>query len=725
MKRVIQDLRRGATELQTCPAPIPGAGQVLVETRNTLISAGTERMLVEFGRSSLFGKARAQPDKVKQVLQKLQSDGVLPTIEAVTSRLDEPLPLGYCNAGVVVEVGRGVTHFRAGDRVASNGPHAELCAIPLNLCAKIPDAVSFEHAAFTPLAAIAIQAIRLARPELGERVVVYGLGLIGLVAVQLLRAAGCEVLGVDLSERRLELAEKFGADVVHPAADPVRAAATWTDGRGVDAVIIAASASTDEIVHTSAQICRKRGRIVLVGVVGLNLRRADFYDKELSFQVSCSYGPGRYDPVYEEAGVDYPIGFVRFTEQRNFETVLQLAASGKLQLGPLVTHRFALDDVPRAYELVRTSPDALGVVLDYPAPAERARGIEIQLAGSAPLAGPRLAVIGAGNFAKMTLIPALAKAGARVEVVCSRSGGGSAHLAKKFGIRRAVSDFAEVLADANVDAVLIATRHDSHARLACRALEAEKHVFVEKPLALDEEQISQLLRACAAHPSRQLMVGYNRRFSPHVVRMKELLCGKSEPISAVVTVNAGSIPAQHWVHDDQQGGGRIIGEACHFIDLLIHLTDSLVTSVSSVMMGPGPDVQDDKLCTVLEFEDGSIGTIAYLANGPKAYRKEFLEVFSDGRLLSLDNFRRLEVVGFPSRGKRTLGMAKGHPEEVRAFVDRLTTGGPPLIELSALVNGTLASFAAIRSAREKRQIRIADEFPNLWPIRVPSQSEPR
>jgi predicted dehydrogenase len=705
---VQQNLRTGETAVVESPSPSPGPGTVLVQSRASLISAGTERMLIDFGKASFLGKARAQPDKVKQVLDKLRTDGVAPTLEAVFNRLDEPLPLGYCNAGIVREVGPGVKGVRPGDRVASNGSHAELVVVPSRLCARIPDEVTDEQASFTVLSSIGLQGIRLVRPELGERVVVYGLGLIGLVTVQLLRASGCDVLGVDLNPARLALAERLGASTVSAGADPVTAAAAWTEGKGVDAVLITASAKTDDIVHLAAAMCRKRGRIVLVGVVGLNLRRADFYDKELSFQVSCSYGPGRYDDQYELAGHDYPFGFVRWTEQRNFDAVLQMLASKRLVVDELITHRYGLHHAPEAYDAVRRNPDALGVVLQYPkTPSTETRLTFAAQAMRATRTVPSLAVIGAGNFSKMTMMPALAKTSARVKSVCDRNGSAAAHLARKFGAEEALSDHRDVLADPDVDAVLIAVGHAAHASLVREVLEAGKHVFVEKPLVMRETELAGVVDAARSHPDREVMVGFNRRFSPHVVKMKKLLAGRGEPLAMTMTVNAGAIPSSHWVHDPERGGGRIVGEACHFIDVMVHLSGSLVQSVAAFQMGPGPAVQEDKMSIALAFEDGSVGTINYFANGSKAYPKEGLEVFSDGRVLRLENFRRLQGYGFKGfTGSRTMLQDKGHGAELTAYVRHLSEGGPPLIAFDELVNVTAASFAAARAAAERRVVDV-------------------
>jgi predicted dehydrogenase/threonine dehydrogenase-like Zn-dependent dehydrogenase len=714
MRQVLQNLRSGQTQVVEVPSPQATGGQVLIQTRASLISAGTEKMLVEFGKASLLAKARSQPDKVKQVLDKIRTDGLLPTLEAVFNRLDEPLPLGYCNAGVVLEAGPGVAGFKPGDRVASNGPHAEIVAVPANLCARIPDGVSDERAAFTVLASIGLQGVRLAEPTLGERFVVYGLGLIGLVTVQLLQASGCQVLGVDINPARLKMAETWGAATVNVAAggDAVAAASGWTEGRGVDGVIVTASAKTDQIMHEAAQMCRKRGRVVLVGVVGLNLRRSDFYEKEIRFQVSCSYGPGRYDEKYEQAGHDYPPGFVRWTEQRNFEAVLGALAGGRLCVDELISHRFPLDQAPAAYERISSDPSALGVILQYPAQASRAATIQVASSGVAAAAGQAVVgVIGAGNYSRMTLMPILAKTSVKIAYVADLNGAAAQHLAGKFGAGAATTDYRQILADPAVNAVAIAVGHNLHARFVCEALAAGKHAFVEKPLAMKVEEVKEVLAAAAAHPDRQIMVGFNRRFSPHAVRMKQLLAGRGEPLAMTFTANAGAIPPEHWVHDPVRGGGRIIGEACHYIDLMVFLAGSRVRSVSAAMMGAGVAVKEDKMSITLSFEDGSIGTVNYFANGAKSYPKERMEVFSDGRVLYLDNFRRLEGHGFKGFKKlKTFRQDKGHAAEFAAFVERVAGGGPPLIPLDHLVNVTLASFAAMKAARGSRTVILGEEF---------------
>ena len=715
MRQILQDLRSGETRVADVPAPIVQPGSLLIRTTRTLISAGTERMLVEFGKASLLAKARSQPDKVKQVLDKIKTDGLGATLEAVFSRLDEPMPLGYCNAGVVMEVGAGVDGFAPGDRVVSNGSHAEIVCAGKNLCAKVPDGVSDEQAAFTVLGSIALQGIRLADPTFGEKVAVFGLGSIGLIAVQLLRANGCQVLAVDVNAERLALAERFGALIVNAAAggDPIVAARAWSEGKGVDAVLIAAAAKTDLLVHQAAQMSRKRGRIVLVGVVGLNLRRGDFYEKELTFQVSCSYGPGRYDDAYEKAGHDYPYGLVRWTEQRNFEAVLDAMRGEQLDVGPLISHRFDLAEAGEAYELT-TGRSGLGIILRYPDAPDTSVSLTMAEAKPAQPGAAVVGVIGAGNFAKMTLAPALSKTPARLAYVADINPAAAAHLAGKFSAGKAITDYREILQDDDVQAVFIAVNHNLHARLVVELLAAGKHAFVEKPLAMNTDEVRQVIRAAQECPGRMVMTGFNRRFSPHTVKMRALLAGRSEPLAMNMTVNAGYIPPEHWVHHPILGGGRIIGEACHFIDLLAFLAGAPVTTVSACMPSKGFATREDKMSITLGFEDGSIGSVCYFANGSKRYPKEALRIFSEGRVLEMDNFRVTRGYGFSGfRRFRTRRQDKGHAEEFATFVERLAVGGVSPISLDEQVNATLASFAAVTAAAENRTIVLDSEYADI------------
>lgn len=678
MKQILQNLKTGATEVAELPAPRAGTGQLLIRTTRTLISAGTERSLVEFGKANLIDKAWQQPEKVRQVLDKVRTDGFLTTFDAVQSKLDQPLGLGYCNVGVVEEVGPGVEGFSVGDRVVSNGKHAEVVCVAKNLCALIPEPVLDDHATFTVLAAIGLQGVRLANPTLGECVVVTGLGLIGLLTVQLLRAQGCRVLGIDFDSDRLAMARQFGAETVDLAQneDPLAIAAAFSRGRGVDAVIITATTKSKEPLSQAAHMSRKRGRIVLVGVTGMELSRADFYEKELSFQVSCSYGPGRYDPAYEEGGQDYPVGFVRWTEQRNFEAVLDLMAAPVLDVAPLITHRFAFEESEAAYTLLSSGAPSLGILLTYSGrqqPAEALMRRTVSL-GALPAAPGRACVgfVGAGNYAGRILMPAFKAAGATLHTVVTTGGVNGLHYGRKFGFAQVSTDLDAMLADDAVDTVVVATRHDSHACLVSQGLLAGKHVFVEKPLCLTLHDLAEIEALVAARPTQQLMIGFNRRFAPQVQRIKTLLAGVKGPKSFVITVNAGAIPSDHWTQNPEVGGGRVIGEACHFIDLLRFLVGCPIVLHSRSMMD---SATDDTVNLHLGFADGSIGTVHYFANGSKAFPKERLEVFAAGRVLQLDNFRKLRGFGWPGfSGMNSWRQDKGQEACAASFVQAVKTG---------------------------------------------------
>lgn len=696
MKQILQSLKTGATEVANVPCPAVKRGQILIRTSRTLVSAGTERMLVEFGKAGWIEKARQQPDKVRMVLDKIKTDGLMPTLESVFNKLDQPLPLGYCNVGVAIEIGAAVTGFAVGDRVVSNGKHAEVVGVPMNLCAKIPDDVADEAAAFAVLGAIALQGIRLARPTLGECVGVTGCGLIGLMTVQLLRAQGCRVLALDFDAEKLALARRFGAEVVDLSRgeDPLAAAQRFSRERGIDAAIITASTKSNEPVHQAAVMCRKRGRIVLVGVTGLELSRADFYEKELTFQVSCSYGPGRYDPNYEEKGQDYPVGFVRWTEQRNLEAVLDMMASGALDVTPLISHRFSIDDAAQAYELVGGAAPSLGIVLTYPGieVSRASRTIQVNVAdGAAATRGERVSIgfVGAGNYATAVLMSAFRDTDARLRYVASNAGVSGVHAAKKFKFELTTTDTDRLFEDNETNAIVITTRHDSHAQFVLKALAARKHVFVEKPLCLTLTELAQIdnaysaLGTAASAFAPVLMVGFNRRFAPQIQKMKSLLHAVKTPKAFVMTVNAGAIPASHWTQDLQTGGGRIVGEACHFIDLLRYLADAPIRAFKRSTLTAATE---DTLTIQLEFDDGSIGTVHYFANGSKSFPKERLEVFAAGRVLRLDNFIKLTGFGWPHFKKLNLWRQdKGQKACAAAFVQAVRTGGLAPIPFSELV----------------------------------------
>jgi len=597
-----------------------------------------------------------------------------------------------------------------------------MVCVPQNLCAPIPPDVSDDAAAFGVLGAIALQGIRLINPALGECVLVSGLGLIGLIAVQLLRANGVRVIGADFNAARLELAREFGADTVQLGEEDLESrCAAFSRGRGMDAVLITAATKSDEPVHQAALVCRKRGRIVLTGVAGLQLSRDDFYKKELSFQVSCSYGPGRYDPQYEEQGQDYPAAYVRWTEQRNFEAVLDQLAARQLCVSPLVSHRFPLEQAATAYELISGRQPSLGVLLEYPEETDRdLRETTIHFPAPSPPPRPPqrpvVGFIGAGSFATRHLLPAFRATEARLKWVATRSGVSAVSAARRFRIEHATSDAEQVLSDPEVNAVVIATRHDSHSRFVCRALAAGKHVFVEKPLALDRSQLLEIHRErTAAHRRGEqpvLLVGFNRRFAPHVCRIARLLQSVSEPKAFVMTVNAGELPADHWTQHPQLGGGRIIGEGCHFVDLLLHLAGQPVVQVQALPLGRRKSA--DALTCLLQFADGSTGAIHYFSNGHRAFPKERLDVFAAGRVLQLDNFCRLAGCGWPGfRREGSWRQDKGHRAEVAAFVDALRTGAPSPIAWDELVESTCVTLDIVTAAQTGQTIRYTPDRDGL------------
>lgn len=708
MKQILQNLKNGKTELVDIPTPMIKSGHLLIRSTASVISAGTERMLMEFGKANYLSKAKQQPDKIAQVLDKIKTDGLLPTIDAVRAKLEQSIPLGYSNAGVVLAVSEGVKGFSVGDRVISNGPHAEVVCVPKNLCAKIPDEVNDEEAAFAVLAAIALQGIRLAKPTLGETFVVTGLGLIGQITVQLLRAQGCKVLGIDFDENRLELAQQFGAETVNlsKGEDPIKKGLDFSKGRGVDGVIITASTKNSEPVHQAAQMCRKRGRIILVGVTGLELSRADFYEKELTFQVSCSYGPGRYDKEYEIKGHDYPFGLVRWTEQRNFEVVLQMMQEGRLKISPLISHRFSLEKAEEAYKLILNKEYSLGIVLQYPSeqekPSENILNRKIILAQKEETPGnpvePVVGVIGAGNFTLRTLLPVLKKTKARLKIIASSGGVSGTNLGKKFGFEESTTEPEVVFTDPEINVIFITTRHNSHADFVCRGLESGKHIFVEKPLAINKDGLEKVVESYKNRRGENnpiLMIGFNRRFAPHIKKMKSLLDTVKEPKSFIITVNAGGIPADHWTQDPDVGGGRLIGEACHFIDLMRFLVGHPISKIKTTMIGSSSDVdvRNDKVTFTLTFTDGSFGTVHYLANGHKSFSKERVEVFCSSRILALDNFRVLRGYGWPGfKMMRLLRQDKGHNEEINNFLEVVRKGNPAPISAEEIFESTRVSF---------------------------------
>lgn len=681
-------------------------------------------MLVQFGKASLFQKARSQPAKVRQVLSKVRTDGLFPTIEAVFRKLDEPLPLGYCNAGEVIGIGTGVIGFQVGDRVASNGPHSEVVSVPQNLVAKIPANVSDDAAAFTVIGAIGLQGIRLAKPELGETFVVVGLGLIGQITAQLLQANGCRVIGFDFDASKVQIARSFGIDAMTAGGemDSVKIVNRLTLGIGCDGVIITASTPSNQVISQAAQMSRKRGRIVLVGVVGLDIDRADFYEKELTFQVSCSYGPGRYDNMYEEKSFDYPLAFVRWTENRNFQAILDAMGRGALRVETLITRRVPLEKFGEIYNNMETGSLASLLVFDGVSVSTERKADQVMDVVSSPAMrvadttvklgewrftssdGP-LAVVGAGNFTKMVVLPAFAEAKAPIKAIVSASGVSGTALARKYGIPYSSTDYSSVLADNEVKGVLITTRHNLHARQTIAALKAGKRVLVEKPLCLTSEELKSIEQAMGgASESAWVSVGFNRRFSRHAEQMRRLLESSSAPVSIVATMNAGVIPPNHWVHDPEVGGGRLLGEACHFIDLAIFLTDSLVAVVSASEI----DGASDCASILLRHANGSTSVVNYLSNGNRDLSKERVEVHSEGRSLLLDNFRELRGLGFRSFSSLRTKQDKGHGRQFALFAERVKNGGSALIPWVEIANSARATLAVPVALSERRWVSVSE-----------------
>jgi len=706
MKQILQDLKKGAIQVADVPLPKMGPNEILVRTSKSIISAGTERTLYEFGKASMLGKIRKQPDKVKEVLNKVQTDGLLTTIATVNSKLDQPMELGYCNVGVVESVGNSVTGFKVGDRVVSNGKHAEFVISTANLTARVPDEVSDEQAVFTVLTAIGLQGIRLVKPEIGETIAVIGLGLIGLLTVQILKANGCHVIALDISEEKLELAKQLGLETIPVGGDPISFVNHITKNRGVDAVLIAAATESNDPISLAANISRKRGRIVLVGVVGLELSRADFYEKELTFQVSCSYGPGRYDENYEKKGWDYPIGFVRWTEQRNFEAALELMKQGLINIAPLISHRFHLSDAGAAYELLESNQRVMGILLEYENLSNsdrvaddlsKSQTISLIKKSSIDNLRCRIAFLGAGNYSGRVLIKAFKNAGAKLIVLLSNRGISAFHFGSKYHFEDISTDDQAIYESDRINTIAICTRHHLHADQIVKALDSGKNIFCEKPLALTLDEVIKVEEAVRKSEGLILMVGFNRRFSPHIIKIKSSIKSSLALKSFVMTVNAGYIPKDHWTQDPNVGGGRVVGEVCHFIDLLCFLSGSVVVDWYANALG---EPSDDTVTVTLLFKDGSIGTIHYLTNGNSRFQKERLEIFCDGKIYQLNNYKKLNIYGGAvNRCFRLLMQDKGQNACVRAFIDSVEKGYPPPIPIEEIIATAKLSIAIANKIR--------------------------
>ncbi len=722
MKQLLQYMRNGTTVVEEVPAPQVRPGMALVQTAASLVSAGTERMLVEFAEKNLVDKARSRPDLVRQVLDKARREGILSTIESTFNRLDQPMALGYSSAGVIVDVGRGLEGFKPGDRVACAGGgyavHAEYEVVPQNLLAHLPGPVDFESGAFATLGAIALQGFRQAGTQVGERVAVIGLGLLGLLAVEIAQAAGCQVFGVDTNPQRVKLAAQLGATaVIREGAE--ESGRSYSQGRGFDAVLICADTASDDPVKLAGELARDRAAIVAIGAVGLDIPRKIYYEKELNLVVSRSYGPGRYDPGYEEGGKDYPYGFVRWTEGRNIQAIVDLMAASKMDVKPLISHRFPIKQAAQAYELItgKQGEPFLGVLLTYPheeTAEPPSRKVATGLSGGNIAATPAsgLGVLGAGNYANAVFLPAVQKVGGLTRVGIATAGGLTArHAAQRYGFAYAATDEDEILQDERIQAVAILTRHNQHARQVVTALQAGKHVFCEKPLAIYPGELAQIRTELEKSNGLILMEGFNRRFAPFSLKLAEFFKGRSEPMMVHYRVNAGYLPLTLWHHDPDQGGGRIIGEGCHFIDYLTFLIGAAPLSVRTLGLPDGGRYHEDNVVMEFRYPDGSLGTVSYLANGDKSFPKERVEVFCGGRAAALDDFRSLELAqnGRRSRQVARLRQDKGHRAGWQAFVTAVTEGGRPPIPYEQLFGVTQAAFAALDSLHSGAEETIAFE----------------
>lgn len=704
MRQMIWTRGAGFPRLDEIPIPCAGPGQITICNARSAISAGTEKMTLDLARMSLLGKARERPDELRKALRKMREEGIFRTLEQVRARLDEPQGLGYSSAGVVLACGEGVREFKPGDRVASNGPHAEVVCVPQHLCARVPDKVPFDQAAYTVLGAIALQGVRLAHVGLGDTALVIGLGLIGQIATALLRAAGSRVLGIDPDPWRCRKALEMGAETAHPGLSPDQVA-SLTRGLGADAVLVCAATKSSEPIELAAAAVRKKGRIVAVGVVGLDLPRRPLYYKEAEVVVSCSYGPGRYDPEYEERGHDYPAPYVRWTEQRNMQAVLDLMASGKLDLSPLTTHRFRIEDAEKAYALIDEGREPyLGILLEYPEyrPEKALRRIDRRTT-PVPPGSTGIGVLGAGIYARSTLLPLLRKIPAlHPRILCSAGGLSAAHAGETFDFDSVTTDEEQVYADPDVRAVFILTRHHLHAAQAVKALRAGKHVFAEKPLALTVEELAEI-ESALSEGGPLLTVGFNRRFSPAAREVRKFFEDVREPLAVSVRFNAGSLPPEHWTQDEEIGGGRLIGEACHGIDLAVFLTGSPVVRVFAESVGGphAPKITDDRCFITLRHANGSASSIAYLAGGDRAFPKERVEVIGGERVAVIEDFREvLTSRDGKTRRSRSWTRQKGHREELEAFARAISQGGPWPIPWEELRSTSLAAILAVRSLRE-------------------------
>jgi len=703
MEQLIQSLKDGKMSLLEVPYPALNNGCVLVRNHFSLISAGTEGKTVKDARLGYIGKARARKEEVKKVIQTAKTIGFMNTYKLVMNKLDAPSPLGYCSAGEIIEVASDVTDLKPGDLVACGGAsanHSEVVSVPRNLCAKIPENVSVEEASLTTLGAIAMQGVRQADLRLGESCAVIGLGLVGQLTLQMLAASGVRAIGIDIDNTQVDHAKKNGADMAFNRSSEYldQAISQLTDGYGVDAVIITAGTSSTDPIDFSGEICRQKGKVIVVGAVPTGFKRVNYFKKELDLRMSCSYGPGRYDSEYEEKGIDYPYGYVRWTENRNMQSFLELIRSKKIKLDSLITHRFAFEEAVNAYDLIVNKTEGfLGIVLKYDLKKSLKSRVDLKEGNfkTASTQVPVLGFIGAGSFAQNVLLPAVEGIVSLKGIVTARPAN-ARNLADKYGFGFCSGDANDILNDKDINTVFIATRHDSHAKYVLESLKHNKNVFVEKPLCMFEEELEEI-RKVKNESGKMLMVGFNRRFSPLIQTLASALHEmKDAPVAINYRINAGVVPAEHWVHDKKTGGGRILGEACHFIDLAMFLAGSPIVSVSALAM-TDPNNLEDTTNISLHFKNGSIANIAYFSNGNKEVSKEFLEVFFSGRIAVMDDFKTLKVFGKKPIDKKIAGQDKGHKAEVDAYLNAIKNGIPCPISFEDQYISMLATFKALSS----------------------------
>ena len=699
MKQLIHSYSTGITEIIEVPVPKVKDNFLLIKSSMSLLSTGTEKMLVEFGKANYIGKAKQQPERVKGVIDKVISDGILATAEAVKSKLENPVELGYSNIGIVLEIGKSVKGFSVGDRVISNGPHAEIFIVSANLCAKVPENITNETAVFTVVASIGLQGIRLANPSLGETFLVSGLGLIGLLTIQLLKANGCKVLGIDTDNTKCKIAESFGIETFNLSNEnnPIDWCLDKTKGNGVDGALITASTSSSQPLDIAASACRKKGRIISIGVTGLNLKRELFYKKELSFQVSCSYGPGRYDKEYEEKGNDYPLPFVRWTEKRNFEAILNSMENGLINVKPLISSFFDFKNATAAYDLLMSKEKTLGIIFKYSQNIDKNETIKLvsnidNFRDHDPIKA-FVSFIGSGNYASRKLIPAFKKAKAEFYSLSANKGLSPAYIGRKFRFEYATTNVDSILNDKKCNSVVIATRHDSHADLVNKSLLNGKNVFVEKPLCINLEQLNSIeetyknvKNSCEINDLKNpiLMVGFNRRFAPLILLLKKKLIDITTPKAFIYNINAGSITQDHWINHPNIGGGRLIGEAIHFVDLLRFLVSDLITDLSVNFLKDNHDL-NDSFSINISFNDGSLGVVNYFSNGSRSFPKERLEVFAEKKIFQLNNFRSLKTWGLNHNlNKRYFYQDKGQNNCAKSFINAVKFGKLTPIPISEI-----------------------------------------